>query len=191
MKLMMNGMRNSIGRKLALGTGAAALAALMAVSTPALANKKTDTLRMAYDQAPENIDPYFNNVRIGVILGANVWDTLLFRDPVTGEYKGQLAKSFKQIDDRTLEFDLREGVKFHNGEEFDADSVVYTLTFVADPKNNATTQANVAWIDRVEKLDKYKVRIISKAPFPAAKEYLSTTAVMHPPKYYKEVAPLV
>ena len=182
-------MRNAFGRRLATGASVAAFALCAALSTPAAANKKADTLRMAYDQAPENVDPYFNNVRIGVILGANVWDTLLFRDPVTGEYKGQLAKSFKQIDDRTLEFELREGVKFHNGEEFDADSVVYTLTFVSDPKNNATTQSNVAWIDHVEKLDKYKVRIVSKAPFPAAKEYLSTTAVMHPPKYYKEVGP--
>ena len=65
--------------------------------------KKSDTLRMAYDQAPESVDPYFNNVRIGVIIAANVWDTLLYRDPITNEYKGQLAKSWKQVDDRTLE----------------------------------------------------------------------------------------
>ena len=189
MKLNMKGSHAALGPRLMAGVGAVAIAAMLGFAGPALANKKADTLRMAYDQAPENVDPYFNNVRIGVILGANVWDTLLYRDPVSGEYKGQLAKSFRQVDDRTLEFDLREGVKFHNGEEFDADSVVYTLTFVSDPKNNATTQANVAWIDHVEKLDKYKVRIVSKQPFPAAKEYLSTTAVMHPPKYYKEVGP--
>jgi len=36
------------------------------------------------------------------------------------------------VDDKTIEFDLRQGVKFHNGEEFDADSVVYTLNFVAE-----------------------------------------------------------
>src|SRR3546814_17800114 len=103
---------------------------------------------MAYDQAPESVDPYFNNVRIGVIIAANVWDTLLYRDPLTNEYKGQLAKSWKQVDDKTLEFELREGIKFHNGEEFDADSVVYTLNFVADPKNKSTTQQNVRWIDK-------------------------------------------
>jgi peptide/nickel transport system substrate-binding protein len=165
------------------------LAGLLGASSPALADKQSDTLRMAYEQAPENIDPYFNNVRIGVIIAANVWDTLLYRDPLTNEYKGQLAKSWKQIDDRTLEFELREGVKFHNGEEFDADSVVYTLNFVADPKNKATTQQNVSWIDKVEKLGKYKVRVISKQPFPGAKEYLSTTVAIHPAKYYQEVGP--
>ena len=118
-------------------------ALLLAIAGPALAGKKDDTIRFAYDQAPESVDPFFNNVRIGVIIGANVWDTLVTLDPKTNEYKGNLAKSWKQIDDKTIEFDLREGVKFHNGEEFDADSVVYTLNFVADPANKVTTQANV------------------------------------------------
>ncbi|MPT29728.1 MAG: ABC transporter substrate-binding protein, partial [Achromobacter sp.] len=168
---------------------AALLACATLASQPALAGKKDDTLRMAYDQAPESVDPYFNNVRIGVIIAANVWDTLLYHDPVSNEYRGQLAKSWKQIDDKTMEFELRQGVKFHNGEEFDADSVVYTLNYVADPKNKAVTQQNVSWIDKVEKIDKYKVRLTTKAPFPAAKEYLSTTVAIHPAKYYKEVGP--
>src|SRR5512136_1317647 len=113
-------------------------AALLAVSGPAAAGKRDDTIRFAYHQAPESVDPFFNNVRIGVIIGANVWDTLVFLDPNTNEYKGNLAKSWKQIDDKTIEFELREGVKFHNGEDFDADSVVYTLNFVADPANKVT-----------------------------------------------------
>jgi peptide/nickel transport system substrate-binding protein len=179
--------RQCLTRSTALA--AAVLALGLVFAAPASANKKNDTLGMAYDQAPESVDPYFHNVRIGVIIAANVWDTLLYRDPVTHEYKGQLAKSWKQIDDRTLEFDLREGIKFHNGEEFDADSVVYTLNFVADPANKAVTQQNVQWIQKVEKLGKYKVRVISKEPFPAAKDYLATTLAIHPAKYYKEVGP--
>lgn len=176
----------SAGRS-GLSLGACALALGLAFN--AHAAKKDDTLRMAYDQAPESVDPYYNNVRIGVIIAANVWDTLLYRDPMTNEYKGQLAKSWKQVDDKTLEFELRQGVKFHNGEEFDADSVVYTLNFVADPKNKAVTQQNVAWIDKVEKIDKYHVRLTTKEPFPGAKEYLSTTVAIHPAKYYQEVGP--
>jgi peptide/nickel transport system substrate-binding protein len=176
-------------RTAAVRAGACFLALGLLAAAPAFANKKTDTLEFAYDQAPENIDVYYNNVRIGVILGQTVWDTLLYRDPVTHEYKGQLAKSWKQVDDRTLEFELRQGVKFHNGEDFDADSVVYTLNYVADPANKAVTQENVRWIQKVEKIDKYKVRVISKEPFPAAKDYLATTLPIYPAKYYKEVGP--
>ena len=158
------------GVKLAAGS---LLAAALLGAGPALAGKKDDTIRFATDQAPESVDPFFNNVRIGVILGAQIWDTLVYRDPKTNEYKGNLAKSWKQIDERTIEFELREGVKFHNGEAFDADSVVYTLNFVANRDNKVTTQQNVNWIEKAEKLGQYKVRVVTKKVFPAAIEYLA------------------
>jgi peptide/nickel transport system substrate-binding protein len=159
------------------------------IGAPAHAAKKDDTVRFAYDQAPESVDPYFNNVRIGVIIGAHVWDTLIYRDPNSNEYKGLLAKSWKQVDERTLEFELREGIQFHNGEPFDADSVVYTLNFVSNPENKATTQQNVNWIEKAEKLGKYRVRLVTKKVFPAAIEYLAGPLPIHPAKYYQEVGP--
>jgi len=177
--------RRSLAR---LAACAALVAGSLAVS-PALAAKKDDTLRFAYDQAPESVDPYFNNVRIGVILGANVWDTLIYRDPDTNEYRGQLAKSWKQVDDRTIDFDLREGIKFHNGEPFDADSVVYTLNFIGDAANKVTAQQNVNWIEKAEKLGPYQVRVTTKKVFPAAIEFLAGPVVIHPARYYKEVGP--
>ena len=168
---------------------ASMIIAAAALNSPALAGKSDNTIRFAYDQAPESLDPYFNNVRIGVIVGQHVWDTLVYRDPDTGEYKGQLAEDWKQIDDKTIEFKLREGIKFHNGEEFDADDVVYTLNFVSKPENGVITQQNVAWIDHAEKVDKYTVRVVTKEVFPAAIEYLSGPVVMHPNEYYAEVGP--
>ena len=167
----------------------AALLAGSALLTPALAQKSADTIRFAYDQVPENIDPYFNNVRIGVIIGQHVWDTLIYRDPTTNEYKGQLAKSWKWLDDKTLEFELRQGIKFHNGEEFDADDVVFTMNFVAKPENKVVTQNNVNWIAGAEKIDKFKVRIKLKRTFPAAIEYLAGPVVIHPNEYYAKVGP--
>lgn len=172
-----------------LSAGAAALAAILMLSAPVQAQKAASNLRFAYDQVPENVDPFFNNVRIGVIIGQHVWDTLIYRDPVSNEYKGQLATSWKWVDDKTLDMDLRQGIKFHNGEEFDADDVVYTLNFVAKPENKVTTQTNVNWMESAEKLDKHKVRIKLKAPFPAAIEYLSGPVVIHPNEYYAKAGP--
>src|SRR5215210_3777941 len=123
----------NLKRRIARLAACALSGAIFAAGMPALAAKKDDTVRFATDQAPESVDPFFNNVRIGVIIGANVWDTLVYLDPKTNQYKGNLATSWKQIDERTIEFELRQGVKFHNGEPFDADSVVYTLNYVADP----------------------------------------------------------
>jgi peptide/nickel transport system substrate-binding protein len=169
----------------------AGLAALTVLASlmPAQAQKAQNSIRFAYDQVPENIDPFFNNVRIGVIIGQHVWDTLIYRDPSTGEYKGQLATAWRWIDDKTLEFDLREGIKFHNGEAFDADDVVYTLNFVSKPENKVVTQNNVDWIESAEKLSPTKVRIKLKRTFPAAIEYLAGPIVMHPNEYYAKVGP--
>lgn len=169
--------------------GLLALAAGFAVAPPAQAAKKDNTVRFAADQSPESVDPYFNNVRVGVIIGQHVWDTLIYRDPKTNAYKGQLARSWAWIDDRTLEVELREGIRFHNGEVFDADDVVYTLNFVSKPENKVITQTNVNWIDGADKLGPYKVRIRLKAPFPAAIEYLAGPVVMHPNEYYEKVGP--
>ncbi len=171
-----------------LGLGILALGVFVA-PLPASAGKADNSIRFAYDQAPENVDPYFNNVRIGVIIGQHVWDTLIYRDPQTNEYKGQLAESWKQIDDRTYEFTLRQGVTFHNGDEFDADDVVYTLNFVSKPENKVVTQTNVSWIDKAEKIDKYRVRVTTKKVFPAAVEYFAGPIVIHPHAYYEKVGP--
>ena len=124
-------------------------AALLACATalPAHAAKKDNTIRFAYDQVLENIDPYFNNVRLGVMMNHAVWDTLIYRNPNTNEYEPGLATSWKWIDDKTLELDLRQGVKFHNGEAFDADDVVYTLNFASDPANKSTAQQNISWVE--------------------------------------------
>ena len=164
-------------------------AVLFGLAMPAEAQKRANTVRFGYDQVPENVDPYYNSVRIGVILGQQVWDTLIYRDPKTNEYRGQLATAWRWIDERTLELDLRQGVKFHNGEEFDADDVVFTLNYVSDPANKSVTQQNVSWIQRVDKIDKYKVRIITRRPFPAAIEYLAGPLVIHPNEYYAQVGP--
>jgi peptide/nickel transport system substrate-binding protein len=137
----------------------------------------------------ENADPYFNNTRLGVIVGQHVWDTLIYRDPRTGDYKGQLATRWKWIDDKTLEFDLRRGVKFHNGATFNADDVVYTLNFIAKPENKVVNQQYVGWIAGAEKLDDYKVRLITKQPFPAALEYLAYYIVIHPHAYHAAAGP--
>ncbi len=78
-------------------------------ASPAGAAKKDNSIRFAVDQTPENIDPYFNNVRIGVIIGQQVWDTLIYRDPNTNEYKGQLATSLDGSTTRRSSSSCAEG----------------------------------------------------------------------------------
>jgi peptide/nickel transport system substrate-binding protein len=154
-----------------------------------LANKKNDTLNIAWDQPMDNADVYYVTNREGILFARMVWDQLIERDPITFEYKPGLATAWRWIDSVTLEFELRKGVKFHNGQPFDADDVVYTLNFVSDPANKILTMNNVAWIKNAEKIEQYRVRIHLKAPFPPALEYVSGPMPIYPHVYYSKVGP--
>lgn len=161
----------------------------MTSGAPAEAGKKDDTLTIAWDQPLDNVDAYFNTNREGILFSRMVWDNLIERDPDTFEYKPSLATSWSWVDDVTLDFELRKGVKFTNGQDFDAADVVYTLNFVADPANKVLNVSNVNWIKSAEKLDQYKVRVRLKAPFPAALEFVAGPLPIYPHKYYAEVGP--
>ncbi|ETX16285.1 ABC transporter substrate-binding protein [Roseivivax halodurans JCM 10272] len=164
--------------------------ALVALSAaPAFADKSDDTLNVAFTKELENVDSYFNSSREGVVLQRAVWDGLIYRDPETNEYVGNLATSWEWVDDTTLEFKLREGVTFHNGEPFNADDVVYTVNYVAKEENGVKTQRNVNWMESAEKIDEYTVRINLKDKFPAAIEFLSGPVSMYPDEYYAEAGP--
>lgn len=60
----------------------------------AIAGKKDDTLNVAFTKELESLDRYFNTAREGIVFARHVYDNLLFRDPVTYEYKGLLVKSY-------------------------------------------------------------------------------------------------
>ena len=164
-----------------------ALAAMIA--SPALAGKKDDTLTFSWSKELETLDRYFNTAREGMIVSRHICDDLLFRDPVTMEYKPLLAKSYKWIDSKTLEFELRQGIVFHNGEPFDSDDVVFTINYVTNPENKVLVQQNVDWMQRAEKTGPFTVRIYLKKEFPAALEYLSGNVPIYPNEYYAKEGP--
>ena len=154
----------------------------------ARADKSDDTLRIAWGSngVMHTADNYYGNTRAGIWFTKSVWDTLIERDPVTREYKGNLATDWTWIDDTTLEFNLRKGVKFHNGEPFDADDVVYTYTRMSTDEG-VKIKRLVNWIDTVEKIGQYTVRIRTKTAFPQAIEYLTGPLPIYPNEYYEKV----
>jgi len=169
--------------------GLVALVAIAFMSTPAWAGKKDDTLYISLEKEMENVDRYFNTAREGIVFARHVYDNLLWRDPETYEYKGLLAKTFDWEGNTALVINLRQGVKFHNGQEMTADDVVYTLNWVIDPANGVLARNYVDWMKNVEKLGPYKVRINLHKPFPAAFEFLSGANPIYPKDYYAEVGP--
>ncbi|MFM2481071.1 ABC transporter substrate-binding protein [Celerinatantimonas sp. YJH-8] len=151
------------------------------------ANKANDTLVYASNSWPENISPYHNNLREGVILSHLAWDTLIYRDPNTGKYEPMLATNWHWQDSTHLLVNLRQDVKFQNGDSFSADDVAFTFNYAISPESKAVTLQNVDWIKHVDKTGPYQVVFELKRPFPAAFEYLSGPLPIYPEKYFKKV----
>ncbi len=171
----------------ALKTALLAAAGLAMASSPALADKDDDTLVWVTTFEPPTYNYYDQTLREGTILSRHIWDSLYWRDLDTGEYVPHLATKIEYADPKTIDITLREGVTFHNGEKFDADDVVYTLTMVNDPENKMANRNPVRWISSVEKTGEYSVRLKLDEIFAPAIEYLSTSVVMYPNEYYQEV----
>ena len=98
---------------------------------------------------------------------------------VVGRHDGINGRD-KRINTTTWEFKLRKGIKFHNGSDFDADDVVYTLNWAADPKIRMRAKSRFNWIKRAEKVDSHTVRIVSKRPFATALGQLMVASHIFP-----------
>ena len=164
------------------------LAALAAALAPAAqAQKSADTLRVAWRDQIVDIDPYYNNLRTGLVVAHQAWDTLVYRDPDGFVMKPALATSWKWVDDVTLEFELRRGVKFHNGDPVTAADVVYTVGIITDPKSGISVPSNFVWLAGAEAIDEYHVRLKLKQAFPAAIEFISFVMPIYPKAYREKV----
>ncbi|WP_237763557.1 ABC transporter substrate-binding protein [Falsirhodobacter sp. alg1] len=131
-----------------------------------------------------------SNVAERVML-PNLWEGLILRNWMgdQGPLPG-LATEWKRIDDRTMELKLRQGVRFHNGDELTAEDVVFSFsderlfggsepaggkTLYAEnfrPDNAKQLPANIPGVARriwpalrgVEAVDKYTVRFVNATP---------------------------
>lgn len=158
----------------------AAAVAVLPLGCPAWADKASDTLTWTTGRELAFSLPYFVTSREQLIIESLSHDTLVYRTPKSGQYEPLLATSWRWVNDTTLEFQLREGVTFHNGAAFGADDVVYTLKYVSAPDSGVVTRANVGWIKDVEKVGEHTVRIHTNGPFPAALEFLAGPNPMFP-----------
>src|SRR5262249_60733300 len=76
-----------------------------------------------------------------------------------------LAQSWTtSADGKAWTFQLRQGVKFHNGREFVADDVKYSYERVLDPKLGSGGRGYLSAIEQIDVVDKHTVRIITKQP---------------------------
>jgi peptide/nickel transport system substrate-binding protein len=144
-------------------TGAPAAAA--AATTAPAAAKPGGLAAQAVISAANDIesgDPHTNQALIyNNVIRMNVFNALVRYGPNL-DYVPDLAEKWDNPDDKTYVFHLRQGVKYHNGQEVEASHVEYSFKRIADKK--AVFASRVAGIEGYEVVDKYTIKMTLKAP---------------------------
>lgn len=170
-------------------TALAAAAAAALAAPAAQAGKADNSLVWSSSAEVTAVDPFFDTSREVIVLAQHVHDGLVYWDPATGDYLPLLASAYRWVDSRTLEFDLRQGVTFHDGSSFGPEDVAYTINFGADEANGVLNYGDIKWLDRAEVVDADTVRILLDEPFPSALAYLALTLPILPEGHY-DAAPV-
>lgn len=144
-----------------------------------------DTLVIAQGVDPTTMDPHNHMETPAWNVHLHLFDTLLQRDQNMKPEK-LLAESYRLVNDTTWEFKIRKGVKFHNGEDLTAACFKLAFERMADPKQKLRQTVFQGVIERVEVMDDYTFRIITKTPYPVMEAILCIYGQPLPIKYFQE-----
>ncbi|MBI3964813.1 MAG: hypothetical protein HY329_04175, partial [Chloroflexi bacterium] len=158
-----------------------------APAAPAKAAARKDTLTIALPSNPENVDPNQTRAVLTGSIMRLIQETLVGRDADTMKLVPALATSWQSQGPNIWELKLRQGVKFHNGEEFNAEAVKFSLERGLHPSLNTGNKAYMApdHFAKIEIVDAFTVRLHTKQPDPVLPSRLAPEPVsMMPPKAY-------
>jgi peptide/nickel transport system substrate-binding protein len=122
------------------------------------------------------LDPHAQNESPTTNLNRQVYEPLVERDG-SGKLVPTLAVSWRITEDPSVwEFKLRQGVKFHNGNPFDADDVIFTFERARQPTSDF--RGYISSVESLSKADSHTVLIKTKGPNPILVENLTYLLVM-------------
>jgi len=171
--------------KVGLAAGAAAAFSSLPLLGCGQAEPEADHIRFAWYEENLTMDPTMTTMTPTLVLiRPCMFNSLVKQDP-EGKIVPDLAESWKSVNPLTWEFKLRKGVKFHNGEPFNAEAVKFTFERLKDPKR-ASIQAFL-WgpVQTVKILDEYTVQIINDKPNGPMIRNLAIGCML-PPKAYDQ-----
>jgi peptide/nickel transport system substrate-binding protein len=166
-----------------------ALAVLLglAASAPAQDRARTKEIVVAFAAEPRTLLPNTIVDWTTNNMVEHMYDRLVDRDPKTYKPSPMLATGWKVINDTTWEFALRQNVKFHNGEPFNAQSVKATMDYIKDPANKTHYLPRWALVKEVQIVNDHTVRFVTEKPWPGLIDRIAGSDFLPmPPKALKE-----
>ena len=148
------------------------VAAAVALAAPL---SQAMTLRVSNQGDVQSMDPHSLNESLQLSFTGNVYESLIERDK-SMNLAPALATKWTQQSPTVWRFDLRPGVKFHDGTPFTADDVVFTFKRAAGEGSDMKGYTNP--IKEVRKVSDLAVDIETNAPYPILPDTLTTLAMM-------------
>jgi peptide/nickel transport system substrate-binding protein len=121
------------------------------------------TFKFADQGDATSMDPYALNETLQLNITGDMYEPLVGRGKQL-ELAPLLATSWKQTSPTVWRFDLRRGVKFHDGTPFTADDVIFSLDRARADGSDVKTY--VAPIKEIKRIDDYTIDVITSEPFP-------------------------
>jgi len=136
------------------------LSLLLVLALAGFAQAKT--LKLAMDADPVSLDPHMQ-LSGGMLQYSHMVFDPLVRWTKDTTIEGRLAEKWERLNDKTVRFYLKKGVKFHSGNELTADDVLWTVERL---KGSVDFKGIFEQFESPVKVDKYTVDIITKVPYP-------------------------
>ena len=150
----------------------------LAVSLVFAGTAYAQTLKIGLKSEPSSMDPHYHNLTPNNMMALYVFDRLILQD-AKQNLKPGLAVSWKNVDDLTWEFKLRSGVKWHDGSDFSADDVAFTISRAPNVPNSPSSLGRyIKQITGVEIVDALTIRMKTAKPFPLMPTYMSTFGIV-------------
>jgi len=133
------------------------------------------TLKWGDKKDINSMDPYARGSSDTLAFLAHVYEPLV-RYSIDLKFEPALATSWEIVEPTVWRFNLRKGVKFHNGNPFNADDVVASVKRVTHP--NSGLRGNLPAVTDVRKVDEHTVDLILKGPYPLLRNDLTNIYMM-------------
>jgi peptide/nickel transport system substrate-binding protein len=160
-------MRTALKKILSVTAVAAALAAAT--------NAHAVTFKMANQGDAISLDPHSLNESLQLSFLSNIYEPLVNRGKDMKIVPG-LATSWKQTAPTVWRFELRKGVKFHDGTAFTADDAVFSIK--RGQSEGSDVKSAISEIADVKKVDDFTIEVSTKQPFPILPDVITTFLIM-------------
>ena len=157
-------------------------AAAVILAAASMGTAAAEELTIGLAAEPSAMDPHYHNLGPNNAMRTHIFEALVEQD-AQQLLEPYLAESWQPLDDTTWEFKLRQGVKFHDGSDLDAQDVIYTICrvpMVEDSPSSFTIYTKA--VAGMEAPDPHTVIVKTDGPYPLLPTELASIGIISAPE---------